>query len=94
MLIRYCTKCNADLDSQLGFSRFYTHWSCSNCGELLINPDIDMHDKLFPDVLWFCDECEELLNIQSGFEDSKYLWVCECCGYINEITKRSIKYEV
>ena len=93
MLIMYCSNCNVDLDSQLGFSRFCTHWSCANCGELLINPDIDMHDKLFPDVLWFCDECGELLNIQLGFEDDKYLWVCECCGYINEITKRSIKYE-
>ena len=90
MIIRYCKNCKSNLDQQLGFSRFYTHWECTHCGEMLINPDIDMHDKTFPDVLWFCDECEELLNIQLGFEDDKDLWVCECCGNINEITKERI----
>ena len=92
MVIRYCRSCDAKLDKQHGFSRLLPYWFCRGCGELLINPDIDMHDRLYPDVLWFCDKCGELLNTQTGFEDDKYLWVCERCDYVNEIFSRGITH--
>ena len=90
MLIRYCKTCNSRLDAQSGFSRFYSFWYCRYCGELLINPDVDLHDHLFPDVVWFCDCCGEMLNIQKGFSDDCGFWVCEECERVNVISEEEI----
>ena len=90
MLIRYCKTCNSRLDAQSGFSRFYSFWYCRYCGELLINPDVDLHDHLFPDVVWFCDCCGEMLDIQKGFSDDCGFWVCEECERVNVISQEAI----
>ena len=90
MLIRYCKTCNSRLDAQSGFSRFYSFWYCRYCGELLINPDVDLHDHLFPDIVWFCDCCGEMLNIQKGFSDDCGFWVCEECERVNVISEEEI----
>ena len=88
--IRYCKTCNSRLDVQSEFSRFYSFWFCRYCGELLINPDVDLHDNKFPDVLWFCDCCGELMNVQEGFTDDVGFWVCDVCEHINEISEENV----
>lgn len=44
----------------------------------------------FPGVGWFCDKCNANLNIQSGFDDHKYVWKCTECGYKNSISSDAI----
>lgn len=44
----------------------------------------------FPDVDWFCDRCNASLNIQSNFDDNKYVWQCTECGHKNSISSTNI----
>ena len=90
MVIRYCKNCDAQLEKQHGFSRYLPYWYCRGCGEMLINPDIDMHDRQYPDVLWFCSDCGDLLNVQAEFEDDCGSWVCVSCGCKNSLTEEEI----
>ena len=90
MLIRYCTNCEAQLDKQLGFSEKDPYWQCRSCGTMLVNPNINIHDECFPDILWFCNGCGELLNSQTGFRDDCGFWVCEVCEHINHISDEDI----
>ncbi|HEM3671965.1 TPA: Sec23/Sec24 zinc finger-containing protein [Streptococcus suis] len=44
----------------------------------------------FPDVDWYCDHCGAHLNVQSGFDDNKYIWKCEECGRKSSISHDNI----
>lgn len=57
----------------------------------MINPEVELHDELFPGVVWFCDGCGEMLNVQNGFKDDCSFWACEVCDHINEITAEHIR---
>ena len=56
----------------------------------MINPDVDLHDRLFPDVVWFCNGCGEMLNVQKGFCDDCGFWICEECEHVNVISEEEI----
>lgn len=61
-------------------------WECKECGYSIT------YDKFYSDyIYWFCDDCEAFLNIQPGFESAKEKWICQCCGYENDITESNIK---
>lgn len=76
----FCTRCDANLTLQKGFSSDYPYWICKGCGEMLINPDIPCEDN----IVWICDGCGAMLNIQPGFK-KKDIWRCVECGYNNKI---------
>lgn len=82
----YCTKCDANLTLQKGYSNELPYWSCKGCGTLLINPEFDTDD----DILWFCDGCETLLNTQDGFTTDCGDWKCAACGFVNKIDPSEI----
>ena len=42
------------------------------------------------DVTWYCDGCDAELNRQSGFSTESGTWVCEECGYENDVTEDNI----
>ena len=44
----------------------------------------------FPDIDWWCDHCNAYLNIQTGFDDHKYIWACTECGFKNSISSANI----
>jgi len=44
----------------------------------------------FPDIDWYCDRCNTSLNSQSGFDDHRYIWRCEECGFKNSISAANI----
>ena len=90
MLIRHCKSCGSWLDRQEGFCKYYSFWFCRDCGELMINPEVELHDELFPGVVWFCDGCGEMLNNQNGFKDNCGFWICDVCDHITEITVENI----
>lgn len=46
--------------------------------------------KRFDNVDWYCDRCGAYLNSQPGFDDHKYLWKCQKCGYKSSISKANI----
>ncbi|PWJ12206.1 hypothetical protein [Ruminococcus flavefaciens] len=85
----YCPNCNADLDDQIGFDPSNGTWTCTECGQFLMDDDIADGDS-FEGVAWFCDNCNALLNRQSGFSDSDGTWTCTECGHINGITDEDI----
>ena len=49
-----------------------------------------MSDERFPGIDWWCDSCGDYLNEQEGFDDHKYVWKCQKCGYKNSISATNI----
>lgn len=86
----YCTKCGADLGLQAGFDPHADHWFCTECGQLLSDPEVDDSDARFQNVGWFCDECGAYLNSQPGFSDWGDTWTCSECGHENRISEEDI----
>ncbi|MCR5686207.1 MAG: protein kinase [Lachnospiraceae bacterium] len=64
----FCTRCNANLELQKGFSPDLSSWVCRACGMMLTNPEEAAFDTT-DDVVWICDGCGGCLNVQSGFEE-------------------------
>lgn len=85
----YCTKCGAILNDQYGFDPNNSTWTCTSCGEQLMDDDTYEGDK-FEGVAWYCDSCGELLNKQSGFTDSNGTWTCTNCYHDNPIDEDHI----
>lgn len=85
----YCPNCNADLDDQFGFDPSNGTWTCTECGQFLMDDDIADGD-IYDGVAWFCDNCNALLNRQSGFSDIYGTWTCTECGHINSISDEDI----
>ena len=79
-----CSRCEANLTLQKGYSNEYPCWICKGCGEMLINPVIP------DDVVWVCDGCGEMLNIQPGFSADCGYWKCTECGFENKIDSSEI----
>ena len=87
----YCPNCGADLDDQPGFDPNAGYWTCTSCGQFLIDPaDGNDVSSRFKDVGWFCDGCGAYLNKQFGFSDWNSTWQCTECGYINNISEDEI----
>ena len=47
-------------------------------------------NKRFEGIDWYCDRCGDCLSEQKDFDDHKYIWKCNCCGYKNSISKDNI----
>lgn len=77
----FCTRCQASLNMQKGYSSDLPYWICKGCGQLLTNPAIETEDE----ISWICDGCGSLLNIQSGFTNDCGKWACTECGFVNKI---------
>lgn len=77
----YCPNCNADVEDQFGFDPSNGIWTCTECGQFLMDDDIADGDT-YEGVAWFCDNCNALLKRQSGFSDSDEIWTCTECGHI------------
>lgn len=39
---------------------------------------------------WYCDCCDATLNKQQGFKAKYGLWICEKCGYPNDVSSKNI----
>ena len=87
MLENYCTNCGANLNNQEGFDPDDGYWTCTECGTMLIDPDLEGSDS---NVAWFCDNCGAFLNKQSGFRDWYSSWTCTECGYYNSLSEDNI----
>ena len=77
----FCTRCQASLPMQKGYSSDLPYWICKGCGEVLINASMDTDD----DMVWICDECGAFLSAQAGFTTDCGEWACTKCGFINKI---------
>ncbi len=82
----YCTKCEADLTMQKGYSNDVPFWICKGCGQMLINPNVESED----DVAWICDGCGQMLNVQPGFKENNGTFKCLCCGFVNAIDEKNL----
>ena len=85
----YCPNCGAILNDQYGFDPDKGTWTCTECGQRLMDDDIYDGDT-FEGVEWRCDSCNALLNRQYGFSDSLGTWTCTECGHTNGITEDDI----
>lgn len=85
----YCPHCGAILNDQPGFDPDRGTWTCTECGEMLMDDDVYNGDS-YEGVAWFCDNCGALLNRQEGFSDSYGSWTCTECGHINGTTEDDI----
>lgn len=85
----YCPHCGADLGDQYGFDPDAGYWTCTECGQFLMDDDIADGDE-YEGVAWFCDNCNALLNRQSGFSDSYSTWTCTECGHTNGLSEEDI----
>lgn len=90
MVREYCSNCGADLRMQDDYVPGEGHWICTECGQLLLNPEIDDSGSQFPGIGWYCDSCNAYLNDQDGFSDWNGYWTCEECGYNNTISSEEI----
>lgn len=77
----FCPHCEANLTLQKGYSPKLLFWNCRGCGEMLINPELEIED----DIAWICDGCGAMLNIQKGFTGEAAEWKCRECGYKNRL---------
>lgn len=85
----YCPHCGADLGDQYGFDPDAGYWTCTECGQFLMDDDIADGDE-YEGVAWFCDNCNALLNRQLGFSDSYSTWTCTECGHTNGLSEDDI----
>lgn len=85
----FCPNCQAVLNEQWGFDPNGGTWTCTQCGQLLMDEDIYDGDN-YEGVAWYCDECRALLNKQYGFSDNYGSWTCTECGHTNGITEDDI----
>ena len=85
----FCPNCGAILNDQSGFDPSYGVWTCTECGQGLMDDDIYYGNK-FTGIVWYCDECNALLNKQEGFSDSFGVWICTECGHANGTTEDDI----
>lgn len=85
----FCPKCGSILNNQAGFSPDCGAWTCTDCGEMLMDDDVYDGDE-YEGVAWFCDSCGVLLNRQDGFSDSYGSWTCTECGHNNGTTEDDI----
>lgn len=85
----FCPNCGATLNDQFGFDPSCGTWTCTSCGNLLMDDDVYEGDS-YEGVAWFCDNCGALLNRQSGFSDSYGSWTCIECGHLNGTTEDDI----
>lgn len=85
----FCPNCGATLNDQDGFDPNNGTWTCTECGQHLMDDDIYDGDT-FEGVAWYCDECGALLNRQTGFSDGYGSWTCTECGHTNGITENDI----
>ena len=85
----YCPKCGATLNDQSGFDPSKGTWTCTECGEHLMDDDVYNGDT-YEGVAWYCDKCGALLNRQDGFTDSGSSWKCTECGHVNGTTEDDI----
>ena len=85
----YCPKCGASLNDQSGFDPSKGTWTCTECGEHLMDDDVYEGDT-YQGVAWYCDKCGALLNRQTGFTDSGSSWKCTECGHVNGTTEDDI----
>ena len=85
----FCPNCGAILNDQDGFDPSCGSWTCTCCGEHLMDDDVYEGD-FYEGVAWYCDACGALLNRQSGFSDSYGSWICTECGHINGTTESDI----
>lgn len=46
--------------------------------------------KRKPKIDRYCDYCDATLNKQKGFKDKYRLWICERCGYPNDVSSKNI----
>ena len=85
----FCTNCQAILNDQWGFDPNGGTWTCTQCGQLLMDDDIYDGDN-YDGVAWYCDKCGALLNRQYGFSDNYGSWTCTECWHTNSITEDDI----
>ena len=85
----YCPNCGATLNNQSGFDPDNGTWTCTQCGQHLMDDDTFEGDS-YEGVAWYCDECGTLLNKQSGFSDDYGTWTCTECGHTNGTTEDDI----
>lgn len=85
----YCPHCGDILNHQHGFDPALGVWTCTNCGQQLMDDEMYYGDR-FEGIAWYCDECGALLNVQQEFSDSDGTWTCTNCGHINDITENNI----
>lgn len=85
----FCPNCGAILNNQSGFDPDRGSWTCTECGQHLVDDDIYESDT-YEGVAWYCDSCGTLLNRQSGFTDSGSFWRCTSCGHLNWTTEDEI----
>ena len=86
----YCTNCGADIGEQPGFDPDGSYWHCTECGQLLTDPNESDTYKKYKNVSWFCDGCGAYLDDQPGFSDYCSSWICSECGYMNNISEDEI----
>jgi len=60
-------------------------WRCVDCDYNITNQKIKSGE-----VFWFCDDCDSFLNIQHGFNTKDGTWICEECGYENDLSEANI----
>lgn len=85
----FCPNCQAILNDQWGFDPNGGTWTCTQCGQLLMDDDIYDGDN-YEGVAWYCDKCGALLNRQYGFSDNYGSWTCTECWHTNSITEDDI----
>lgn len=82
----FCTRCQASLPMQKGYSSDLPYWVCKGCGEMLINPTVEEED----DIVWMCDGCGDVMNLQPGFSRDCGEFACTSCGFTNKIADSEI----
>ena len=85
----YCPNCNATLNDQPGFDPDNGTWTCTECGQHLMDESVYEGDT-YEGIAWYCDNCNALLNKQDGFSDSYGSWICTECGHVNGTTEDDI----
>lgn len=85
----FCPNCGDILNYQFRFNPSLGVWTCTSCGQLLMEDDVYDGDS-FEGIAWYCDDCGTLLNKQYLFSDSYGTWTCTECKHTNKISEDEI----
>ena len=78
-------ECPACRNHNMRVNKKTGEWKCEFCG---YHFSIEEFESGM--VFWFCDKCGTFLNTQEGFDEKKKLFVCQKCGFINNVTEDNI----
>jgi transposase-like protein len=85
-ILRDCPRCYGD--NKRGTMNLVgkEKWICADCGYYFTQTELKSGM-----IFWWCDSCGVYMNTQKGFNRDNPIWICETCGFENDVTDANVQ---